>query len=168
MKTGCSFPLHDLHDIRPRLVSSFFMSCFPWDLTGFSGRIFFFGSTRSSLHRRQWHPTLTWKLPWKEEPGRLQCMGSLRVKKDWATSLSLSFIGEGNGNSLHCSCLENPSDGGAWWAAIYGDAQSWRRLKWLTSSSRSSLLLRTSLFSVSRGSSVIAVHWLFNPLFLLM
>ena len=40
MKTGCSFPLDDLHDIRPRLVSSFFMSCFPWDLTGFSGRIF--------------------------------------------------------------------------------------------------------------------------------
>ena len=42
MKTGCSFPLHDLHDIRPKLVSSFYMSCFPWDLTGFSGRIYFF------------------------------------------------------------------------------------------------------------------------------
>ena len=38
-------------------------------------------------------------------------------------------IGEGNGNPLHCSCLENPRDGGAWWAAIYGVAQSWTQLK---------------------------------------
>ena len=44
--------------------------------------------------------------------------------------------GEGNGNPLQCSCLENPRDGGAWWAAIYGVAQSWTRLKWLSSSSR--------------------------------
>ena len=42
---------------------------------------------------------------------------------------------EGNGNPLQCSCLENPRDGGAWWAAIYGVAQSWTRLKWLSSSS---------------------------------
>ena len=93
--------------------------------------------------RRQWHPhssTLTWKIPWMEEPGRLQSMGSLRVGHDWATSLSLSLscIGEGNGNPLQCSCLENPRDGGAWWAAIYGVAQSWTRLKWLSSSSSSS------------------------------
>ena len=51
---------------------------------------------------------------------------------------SLSCIGEGNGNSLQCSCLENPRDGGAWWAAIYGVAQSWTRLKQLSSSSSSS------------------------------
>jgi len=38
-------------------------------------------------------------------------------------------IGEGNGNPLQCSCLENPRDGGAWWAAIYGVAQSQTRLK---------------------------------------
>ena len=38
---------------------------------------------------------------------------------------SLSCIGEGNGNPLQCSCLENPRDGGAWWAAVYGVAQSW-------------------------------------------
>ena len=38
---------------------------------------------------------------------------------------SLSCIGEGNGNPLQCSCLENPRDGGAWWAAMYGVAQSW-------------------------------------------
>ena len=44
------------------------------------------------------------------------------------------LIGEGNGNPLQCSCLENPRDGGAWWAAIYGVAQSWTRLKRLSSS----------------------------------
>ena len=48
---------------------------------------------------------------------------------------SLSPIGEGNGNPLQCSCLENPRDGGAWWAAVYGVAQSRTRLKWLSSSS---------------------------------
>jgi len=48
---------------------------------------------------------------------------------------SLSCIGEGNGNPLQCSCLENPRDGGAWWAAIYGVAQSQTRLKRLSSSS---------------------------------
>ena len=79
--------------------------------------------------------TLAWKIPWTEEPGRLQSMGSLRVRSDWATSLSLSCIGEGNGNPLQCSCLENPRDGGAWWAAIYGVAQSRTWLKWLSSSS---------------------------------
>ena len=46
---------------------------------------------------------------------------------------SLSCIWEGNGNPLQCSCLENPRDGGAWWAAIYGVAQSRPRLKWLSS-----------------------------------
>ena len=50
---------------------------------------------------------------------------------------SLSCIGKGNGNPLQCSCLENPRDGGAWWAAVYGVAQSWTRLKWLSSSSTS-------------------------------
>ena len=51
---------------------------------------------------------------------------------------SLSCIGEGNGTPLQCSCLENPRDGGAWWAAAYGVAQSWTRLKRLSSSSSSS------------------------------
>ena len=45
---------------------------------------------------------------------------------------SVSCIGEGNGNPLQCSCLENPGDGGAWWAAVYGVAQSRTRLKWLS------------------------------------
>ena len=79
--------------------------------------------------------TLAWKIPWMEEPGRLQSMGSRRVGHDWATSLSC--IGEGNGNPLQCSCLENPRDGGAWWAAVYGVAQSRTRLKRLSSSSPS-------------------------------
>ena len=82
---------------------------------------------------------LAWKSPWTEEPGRLQTMGSLRVGHDWETSLS-SFtfiIGEGNGNPLQCSCLENPRDGEAWWASIYEVAQSQTRLKRLGSSSSS-------------------------------
>ena len=53
------------------------------------------------------------------------------------TFTSLSWIGEGNGNPLLCSCLENPRDGGAWWAAVYGVAQSWTQLKQLSSSSSS-------------------------------
>ena len=74
--------------------------------------------------------TLAWKLPWTEEPGRLQSMGSLRVRHDWSTSLSfsLSRIGEGNGNPLQCSCLENPRDSGTWLAAVCGVTQ---RRTWL-------------------------------------
>ena len=82
--------------------------------------------------------TLAQKIPWMEEPGEPQSMGSLRVGHNWATSLSLLCIGEGNGNPLQCSCLENPRDGGAWWAAIYGVAQGRTRLKRLSSSSSSS------------------------------
>ena len=53
---------------------------------------------------------------------------------------SLSCIGEGNGNPLQCSCLENPRDGGAWWAVVYGVTQSQTWLKWLSSSSSNSIL----------------------------
>ena len=80
--------------------------------------------------------TLAWKIPRTEEPGRLQSMGSLRVGHNWATSLSLflSCFGEGSGNPLQCSCLENSRDRGAWWAAVYGVAQNRTRLKRLSSS----------------------------------
>ena len=80
--------------------------------------------------------TLAWKIPWTEEPGRLQSMGSLGVGHDWEIHFhfSLSCTGEGNGNPLQCSCLENPRDGGAWWAAVYGVAWSQTRLKRLSSS----------------------------------
>ena len=74
--------------------------------------------------------TLAWKIPWTEEPGRLQSMGSL--ESDMTERLhfhfSLSCIGEGNGTPLQCSCLENPMDGGAWWAAVHGVAKSLTRL----------------------------------------
>ena len=70
--------------------------------------------------------TLAWKIPGTEEPGRLQSMGSL--ESDTTERLHfhflLSCIGEGNGNPLQCSGLENPRDGGAWWAAVYGVTQS--------------------------------------------
>ena len=84
--------------------------------------------------------TLAWKIPWMEEPGRLQSMRSLGVGHDWTTSLSLftSFIWKGNGNPLQCSCLENPRNEGAWWAAVYGVAQSQTRLKQPSSSSSNS------------------------------
>ena len=76
--------------------------------------------------------TLAWKIPWTEEPGGLQSMGLLRVRHDWATSLSCT--GEGNGNPHQCPCLENPRDGGAWWAADCGVAQGRTGLEWLSSS----------------------------------
>jgi len=64
--------------------------------------------------------TLAWKIPWTEEPGRLQSVTTERLHFHF----SLSCIGEGNGNPLQCSCLESPRDGGAWWAAVYGVAES--------------------------------------------
>ena len=81
--------------------------------------------------------TLAWKIPRMEEPGGLQSMGSLEsdTTERFHFHFSLSCIGEGNGNPLQCSCLENPRDGGAWWAAVYGVTQSWTRLKRLSSSS---------------------------------
>ena len=86
--------------------------------------------------------TLSWRILWTEEPGRLQSMG--RQESDTTERVhfhfSLSCIGEGNGNPLQCSCLENPRDGGAWWAAIYGVAQNQTQLKRLSSSSGSSSL----------------------------
>jgi len=91
--------------------------------------------------------TLAWKIPWTEEPGRLQSMGSL--ESDTTERLhfhfSLSCIGEGNGNPLQCSCLENPRDGGAWWAAVYGVTQSQTRLTRLSSSSSSSRRISNTL-----------------------
>ena len=68
--------------------------------------------------------TLAWKIPWTEEPGRLPSMGL--EESDTTERLpfhfSLSCIGEGNGNPLQCSCLENPRDRGAWLAAVSGVA----------------------------------------------
>ena len=91
------------------------------------------------LHlRRQWQPTPVF-LPGKSHGWRslVGCSPWGREESDTTERLhfhfSLSCIGEGNGKPLQCSCLENPRDGGGWWAAIYGVAQSWTQLKWLSS-----------------------------------
>ena len=87
---------------------------------------------------RQWHPTPV-LLPGKSHGRRSLegCSSWGREESDTTERLhsdfSLSCIGEGNGNPLQHSCLENPRDGGAWWAAIYGVAQSRTRLKRLSS-----------------------------------
>ena len=75
--------------------------------------------------------TLAWKIPWMEEPARLQFMGSRRVGHDLATSLSLfTFMHwRRKWQPTPVFCLENPRDGGARWAAVYGVAQSQTRLK---------------------------------------
>ena len=67
--------------------------------------------------------------------------GGDTVKMESLWIFSNKGIGEGNGNPLQCSCLENPRDGGAWWAAVYGVTQSRTQLKWLSSSSMLSLWL---------------------------
>ena len=92
----------------------------------------------NSLRRREWQLTLVLL------PGKSHGWRSLIVCNPWGREeldaterlhFSLSCIGEGNGNPFQCSCLENPRDGGAWWAAFYGVAQSRTWLKRLSSSS---------------------------------
>ena len=113
---------------------------------------------------------LAWRIPGTGEPGGLLSLGSLRVGHDWSDLAAaaaewlhfhflLSCIGEGNGNPLQCSCLENPRDRGAWWAAVYGVAQSWTWLKWLSSSSRVTSL---SLFTFMQWRR----KWQPTPVFL--
>ena len=93
----------------------------------------FLAVTRDLEQRRQWHLTPA-LLPGKSH-GRRSLVGCSpwgHEESDMTEQLhfSLSCIGEGNGNPLQCSCLENPRDEEAWWAAIYGVAQSQTRLKW--------------------------------------
>jgi len=98
--------------------------------------------SRASKGRRKWHPTPV-LLPGKSHGWR--SLVGCRLWGHWGSDtteqlyfhFSLPCIGEGNGNPLQCSCLENPRDGGAWWAAVYGVAQSRTRLKQLSSSSSS-------------------------------
>ena len=95
-----------------------------------------------TCQRRRWHPTPV-LLPGKSHGWRspVGCSPWGRSESDTTERLHFYFspscIGEGNGNPLQCSCLENPRDGGAWWAAVYGVVQSWTRLKRLSSSSSS-------------------------------
>ena len=92
------------------------------------------------LLRRRWHPTPIFV------PGKSHGWRSLVGCSPWGREglhtterlpfhFSLSCMGEGNGNPLQCSCLENPRDGGAWWAAVSGVAQSRTQLKRLSSRS---------------------------------
>ena len=98
--------------------------------------------SKSLNWRRQWQPTPV-LLPGKSHGRRslVGCSPWNHEESDTTELLhfdfSLSCIGEGNGNPLQCSCLENPRDGGAWWAAIYGIAQSRTQVKQLSSSSKS-------------------------------
>ena len=90
--------------------------------------------------RRAWQLTpvfLPEESPWTEEPGSYSpwaCKESDTTER-LHFHFSLSCTGGGNGNPLQHSCLENRRDGGAWWAAVYGVAQSWTQLKQLSSSS---------------------------------
>ena len=99
--------------------------------------------SQTQLRRRQRHPTPVLL------PGKSQGPRSLVGCSPWGLEesdtnerlhfhFSLSCIREGNGNPLQCLCLENPRDRGAWWAAIYGVAQSWTRMKQL---SRNSMIM---------------------------
>ena len=103
--------------------------------------LFFFYLLNCFYRRRQWHPTPV-LLPGKSHGWRslVGCGPSGHKESDMTEWLHfhfpLSSIGEGNGNSLQCSSLENPRDGGAWWAAVCGVAQSQTRLKRLSSSTR--------------------------------
>ena len=101
------------------------------------------GGVRKVWWRRRWHSTPVLL------PGKFHGQRSLVGCSPWGPEesdtterlhfhFSLWCIGEGNGNPLPCSCLENPRDGRAWWAAIYGVTQSQTQLKWLSSSSSSS------------------------------
>ena len=110
--------------------------------------------------RRQWHPTpVLW-------PGKSHGWRSLVGCSPWGGEesdtterlhfhFSFSCIGEGDGNPLQCSCLENPRDGGAWWAAVCGVAQSRTRLKRLSSSS-SSIITREIEILPSQNTSTAA------------
>ena len=113
---------------------------------------------KQHIQRRQWHPTPV-LLPGKSH-GRRSLVGCSpwgREELDTTEWLhfhfSLSCIGEGNGNPLQCSCLENPKDGGAWCAAIYGVAQSWTRLKQLSSSSSRQHIQKQRHYFANKGPS---------------
>ena len=96
--------------------------------------------------------TLAWKIPWTEEPGGLQSMGPLRVGHDWATSLSLFTFMKWQPTPVF---LPGESQGrGAWWAAVYGVAQSRTRLKRLSSSSSNTLKVLTVDFLVVVALSI--------------
>ena len=104
-----------------------------------------FDYSRDLIQRRQWRPTPV-LLPGKSHGWRslVGCSPWGCKESDTTERLpfhfSLSCIGEENGSPLQCSCLENPRDGGPWWAIVYGVAWSWTQLGWLSSSSSRDLI----------------------------
>ena len=104
--------------------------------------------------RRQWHPTPV-LVPGKSHGRRslVRCRLWGPEESDMTERLHfhflLSCIGEGNGNPLQCSCLENPRDRGAWWATVYGVTQSRTQLKRLSSSSSSSATWEAPVFTLN-------------------
>ena len=124
-----------------------------WTFVGKVMSLLFNMLSRLVTWRRQWHPTPV-LLPGKshEQRSLVGCSPWDREESDTTEQLhfpfSLSCMGEGNGNPLQCSCLENPRDGGAWWAAVYGVAQSWTRLKRLSSGSSSNIRYKLTFFRV--------------------
>ena len=117
----------------------------------------------NSMHqRRQWHSTPV-LLPGKSQ-GRRSLVGCSPwglEESDTTEQLhfhfSLSCTGEGNGKPLQYSCLENPRDRGAWWAAVYGVAQSRTRLKRLSSSSSKDTLCLTKKARIYSGEKTISL-----------
>ena len=122
------------------------------------------GNLRSFSSSVQWHPTPV-LLPGKSHGQRspVGCSPWGHKELDMTERLhfhfSLSCIGEGNGTPLQCSCMKNPRDGGAWWAAVYGVAQSWTRLTRLSSSS--SMMVCNSLiwYGLIVSFPLIRVHF---------
>ena len=106
--------------------------------------------------------TLAWKIHGRRS--LVGCSPCGREESDMTERLHchflLSCIGEGNGNPLQCSCLENPRDGGAWWAAIYGVAQSQTQLKRLSSSSKSIMPMKQNNHAGGICSVFIVPHCL--------
>ena len=112
--------------------------------------------------------TLAWKIPWMEEPGGLHSMGLLQfggLRLSNHFHFSLSCNGDENGNPLQCSCLENPRDGRAWWATIYGVAQSQTQLKRLSSSSSRHWSKHTPVSSSFFYFSILFINFSVNPYF---
>ena len=108
---------------------------------------------------------LAWRILWTEEPGGLLSIRLRRVGHNWS-DLAYMHALEKEMATHSCSCLENPRDGGACWAAVYGVAQSWTRLKWLSSSSkggvndeRNQRKLEEVIFKDSWGNSNNAPGW---------
>ena len=119
----------------------------------FSIQLLYLHTVKEVRRRRQWHPTPVLL------PGESYGRRSLEGCSPWGCwesdtterlhfHFSLSCIGRGNDNPLQCSCLENPKDGGAWWAAVCGVVQSRTRLKRLSSSSSSSSIESEGLLYV--------------------